>query len=293
MARRVVGAFSPKTAQGAENKEPALILPKPPTGAMLRANLAFALAFPFLIKAFVGTPTALMAALGAAGLLLLAAWLTREGVKAQAGFDARKVARPPALPRKAIGSVLTGLGLGLGSFAGTQAPWVQACFAVLGTALHLAAFGLDPLKSKGMIGQDLFQIDRVARAVTEGEALLSAMSDAILRARDTALESRVARFCDIARGLFRQVENDPGDLTAARKYMSIYLTGARDATIKFSEIFAATQDAKARADYEALLADLETNFATRTNALLSNNHTDLDIEIEVLRDRLKLERTTP
>ena len=45
----------------------------------------------------------------------------------------------------------------------------------------------------------------------------------------------------------------------------------------------------ARADYEALLSDLETNFAARTKALLNDNLTDLDVEIQVLRDRLKLE----
>lgn len=293
MARRVVGAFSPKTDKDGSSQTPDLILAAPPTGAMLRANLAFALPFPFLIKAFTGTPTGLMAALGASGMLVLAAWLTREGLRAQAAYDARKVARRPALPRKILGSVLTGLGLALGGFAGAEGNFVLAGYAVLGVALHVASFGLDPLKSKGMAGQDLFQTDRVARAVSEGEALLTAMSDAILRARDTALESRVARFCDIARALFRQVENDPGDLTAARKYMSVYLTGARDATAKFADVFAASRNAKARADYEALLSDLETNFAAHTNALLSNSHTDLDIEIQVLRERLKLDRPTP
>ena len=293
MARRVVGTYSPKTNKDGLSPTPDLILAPPPSGAMLRANLGFALPFPFLMKAFTGTPTGLMAALSAAGLLVLAAWLTREGLKAQAAYDARKVARRPALPRKILGSALTGLGFALAGFAGAEGGFVLAGYAMLGAALHLASFGLDPLKSKGMAGQDLFQTDRVTRAVTEGEALLSAMSDAILRARDTALESRVARFCDIARALFRQVENDPGDLTAARKYMSVYLTGARDATAKFADVFAASRNAKARADYEALLADLETNFAARTNALLSNSHTDLDIEIQVLRESLKLDRTTP
>ncbi len=293
MARRVVGPYSPKSDTVATNEAPDLILPPTPKGAMLRAQLAFGLPFPFLITAFTGAPSGLIASLGAAGVLVLAAWLTREGVKAQAVFDARKVARRPALPRKMFGSVLTGLGLALGGFGEAETLIILAGFAVLGAALHLASFGVDPLKSKGMAGQDLFQTDRVARAVAEGDALLVAMSDAILRAGDTALEARVARFCDIARALFRQVENDPGDLTAARKFMSVYLAGARDATAKFSDIFAANRDAKARAEYEALLSDLETNFAARTNALLSNSHSDLDIEIQVLRDRLKLERPTP
>ena len=53
--------------------------------------------------------------------------------------------------------------------------------------------------------------------------------------------------------------------------------------------FGETRDPGARADYEALLDDLETNFARRTSALLTDNRSDLDIEIGVLRDRLKRE----
>jgi hypothetical protein len=45
----------------------------------------------------------------------------------------------------------------------------------------------------------------------------------------------------------------------------------------------------ARADYEALLTDLETTFAEKSTAFLSNNRTDLDVEISVLRDRLKFD----
>ena len=38
-----------------------------------------------------------------------------------------------------------------------------------------------------------------------------------------------------------------------------------------------------------LLGELETTFAARTESLLQGDHTDLDVEIQVLRDRLKLE----
>ena len=65
--------------------------------------------------------------------------------------------------------------------------------------------------------------------------------------------------------------------------------GARDASVKFADLYAQNRDPQARSDYEALLTDLETNFASRTQKLLSDNHTDLDVEIQVLRDRLKLE----
>ena len=293
MAQRIVGKYSPNQ-NGAQNgvatTQPTIVQAAPPPGgALLRANLTFLLPFPFILKAFAGTPGALFAGFGAGGLLLLAAWLTREGVKAHAEFDARKIARRPAIPRKILAAAISGAGLMTGAVVWQANPFVLLAFGLLGAALHLGAFGPDPLKAKGMEGQDTFQTDRVARAVTEGEAFLAGMKDAILRANDGALEGKVDRFATTARTLFRQVENDPGDLTSARKYMSVYLMSARDATVKFADVYKANRDAKARADYEALLADLETNFASRTQALLSNNHTDLDVEIQVLRDRLKLE----
>ena len=57
--------------------------------------------------------------------------------------------------------------------------------------------------------------------------------------------------------------------------------------MKFADLYARTKDQKARDDFEALLSDLEENFAARTEKLLLDDRSDLDVEIEVLRDRLK------
>lgn len=286
MARRFGGRYSP-VPQGQD-------LPAAPddlagVGVGLRANLLFALPFLFLVKAFQGDAGGLFLDLGAAGCLVLAAWLTRDGIRAQNAYDARKVARRPAIPRKIFAAVLTGAALLLASMTGQADLPYPLLFGLLGAALHLGAFGPDPLRDKGLAGVDPFQTERVARAVDEAERHLGAMRDAILRAGDRSLEARVDRFAGIARGLFRSVESDPGDLTAARKYLSVYLMGARDATAKFADVYAGNRSDQARADYEALLNDLETNFAARTKALLADSHNDLDIEIAVLRERLKLE----
>ena len=292
MAQRYGGKYSPNpTGTPTDPATPPMVMADAPaTGVGLKANLLFVLPFIFIAKAFVGTPNALFVGLGAAGLLVLAAWLTREGIKAQAAYDARRVARRPAIPRKLFASCLTGAALLLATMGWPQPGFIYPfLFGMLGAFLHLGAFGLDPVKGKGVEGVDQFQTDRVARAVDEGEQYLGGMKDAILRANDGLLEGRVDRFATIARGLFRTIESDPGDLTAARKYLSIYLLGARDATVKFADVYARNRSATARTDYEALLGDLETNFAARTKALLSNNSTDLDVEIAVLRDRLKLE----
>ena len=45
----------------------------------------------------------------------------------------------------------------------------------------------------------------------------------------------------------------------------------------------------AGADYVALLDDLDQNFAARTRKSLLDDRSDMTVEIEVLRDRLKRE----
>ncbi|MCW1917342.1 5-bromo-4-chloroindolyl phosphate hydrolysis family protein [Rhodobacter sp. KR11] len=287
MARRIVGKYSPGAATGAQQGETLVEAAPPPSGAGLKSGLLFALAFPFLFRAFTGGNGALFTGLAAAALMILAAWLTREGLKAEADYNARKVARRPAIPRKIFGAALTGAALMSGALLWQHNDLALFAIGMIGAALHLGSFGIDPLKNKGLEGVDLYQTDRVARAVAEAEATLTQMKDAILRARDSALETRVEGFAQAARKLFRQVENDPRDLTAARTYLSVYLQGARDATIKLADLLSAGPNPKARADYEALLSDLETTFAQRTEKLLSNDQTGLDIEIQVLRDRLK------
>jgi hypothetical protein len=291
MAERFGGKYSPKGSQreGAPPPTPPAAQPVPVPKGLWRAKVLFLAAFLFLFPAFGDGPRDLILGLLAGGLLVGSAWTTREGMLAEAAFQARRVARRPAFPRKIAGAVLTGAALALGSFATDFGPVYAGLFALLGAGLHLLSFGLDPLRDKGMEGIDAFQTNRVAKAVEEGEAHLAAMQDAILRAGDRKLEARVARFAATARALFRTIEADPGDLTAARKYLSVYLLGARDATVKFADHYAQGKDAAARTDYDSLLDDLETTFAQKTTAFLSNNRSDLDVEIAVLRDRLKLD----
>jgi len=257
-----------------------------------RVNLLFLAPLPLIWKAFTSEPVIMAQYLAALGLLILAAWLTREGILAQEAYEARKVARRPALPRKIVGSLTTGAGLFMAGIAGFGL--IEAViFAVLGALIHAFAFGLDPLTDKGMDGVDMFQTDRVARAVDEAEQHLTAMSEAIKRAGDRQVEARVEQFQTTARDLFRTVEEDPRDLTAARKYLSVYLLGARDATVKFADIYGRNRDAQAKADYIALLDDLSGNFVARTEKLLLDDRSDLDIEIGVLRDRLQREGIRP
>ncbi len=235
-----------------------------------------------------GAATLLLALIGAA-ILTLAAWMLGEGVAAEAAYNARKIARRPAVPRKMMASVLTGIGVAIAAFTGDSGMMASGLYGIAAAGLHIATFGIDPLTDKRMEGVDTFQQDRVARVVDEAETYLDVMKSQIEGLSDRRLTDRVTDFQTIARRMIRTVEEDPRDLTGARKFLGVYLMGARDATIKFVDLYSRNKDAGARANYAALLADLEENFAARTEKMLLDDRSDMDVEINVLRDRLQRE----
>ncbi len=297
MTKRYGGKFSP---EGAPDNAPDVAAlhnkfrGKKVYQSNIRAKLLFLVPLPLLFSGIgalkAGDGTGIIYNWGALAALFLAAWLLRDGLQAEEEYNARKVARPPAIPRKIFASVLTGAGVAVAAFGGAHvALFSSLVFGVAAAIAHSLSFGIDPLRSKGLEGFDTFETDRVAKAVDRAEKLLAETITASKRFNDRALEGRVESIASAARDMFRTVEEDPRDLVRARKFMGVYLKGARDATIKFADIYARNREPAARADYEALLTDLETSFAAHRETLLLDDRSDLDIEIEVLRDRLKQE----
>lgn len=258
----------------------------------LRARVMYALPLPLFFAGLGaigrGDAAEMIGELGGFVGLMLAAWLLNEGLRAEAAYDARAIARPPAIPRKILAAIICGVSIfGVGLLGLGQGPLGALAFGVVAAGAHLAAFGLDPMAKKGLEGVDEFTTERVARAVDKAEGLVREITGAAARIGDRRLEGRVETLCDQARGVFRAVEEDPRDLTRARTFLSVYLVGLRDATVKFADLYSRTGDPESRRQYEALLGDLEKSFAAHRTDLLEDNRSDLDIEIEVLRERLQ------
>ncbi len=295
MAQRFGGRHSPTDIPRSGGTERGAAGPAAPdwsdrrrTRAGGRVNLLFVAPAPLLLGAIASDATGLALNVAAFALLMAAAWMTREGIVAEEHFDARRNARRPALPRKMLGSLLTGCGLAVaGMQTGAVAPPV--IFAILGAGLHFLSFGPDPLRDKVADGVDGFQAGRVARVVDEAQRHLDEIVSAVAATGDRPLVRRVGSFVNTVRRMVRSVEDDPRDLSAARRYLGVYLLGARDATTRYTDLHRRRPDDAGRADYVALLDDMEQGFAARTERMLLDDRTDLDIEIGVLRDRLARE----
>ena len=294
-AQRYGGRYSPADKSGTAAEAPPPPAPFRDGRARkvsLRARLLFLLPLPLLFAGlgatFRGSAPEMIGELGGFAGLMLSAWLLNEGLRAEEAYAARAVARPPAIPRKLFAAVLTGVSIfGAGLLGLDQGLAGAIAFGLVAAGAQLLAFGLDPMRRKGLEGVDEFATERIARAIDEAEALVKQTEDAAARIGDRRLEGRIDRLADQARQVFRVVEQDPRDLARARTFLSVYLLGLRDATVKFADIWGRSRDPAARKEYEALLGDLEQSFTTHRAKLLIDDRSALDIEIEVLRERLQ------
>ncbi len=288
MSKRFGGQYSPNAQSDTAPLSPPSQVPQP-TRVGFRANLmVLPASFMLVISIFSGA-SAMILGLVTAALWYGGVYMLRQGIKAQAAYDARRVARRPALPRKIAAAALTAIGAAVAAWNAEATMVTSVLYAIATLALHLFTFGFDPVSDKGMDMADDFQNSRVARVLDEAEAYLTAMHEAAAGLKDRQVLARVDQFQTVVRNMARTVEEDPRDLTAARKYLTVYLQGARDATRKFAEIVPHVQDQQARTDYLLLLDDLELNFTTKHQTLLDADRNDLTIEIEVLRERLQRE----
>jgi len=298
-AQRYRGEHSPDPA----SNEPHIEAPKPMSMPRRKAvkrpggiavSLLFLAPFPLLLSGFAkisnAAPIEAATAFGTYALFVLAGWTLREGLKAEAAYNERKIARAPMFPRKIIAAGLSGAAVLLAAWLGWgQNMFTSIGFGALAVGAHLVAFGLDPMRRKGLVGFNEYETDRVARAVEKAEAIIDEIESTAARINIRSVERKVEGLLNSVREMLRVVEQDPRDLTRARKYMSVYLSSARDATVKFAELNERSRDTVKQKEYLSLIDDLETSFNGERTLMLQDNQSDLDVEIEVLQERLQRE----
>lgn len=293
-ARRFGGRFSPGAQGGARGTAPRPAASRGgwagrrATSVSLRALGLFVFPTPLLVAAvgalLAGDAARMAALLGAFAALIVGAGLTRAGLIAADAYEARAVARPPAFPRKLFGAAFTGLGVGATALLGGAAAAQAAIFGALAALLHVATFGADPMRAKGVDGLSGAALDDAVTRIDTARALIADMTRAADSFGDRALSDRVRALADSAAAVIARLERNPGEMRRARRFLAVYLVGARDATVKFAQAESADVDA-----YRALLDDLEAHFARHRDTLTIESNADLEVEIAVLRDRLKME----
>ncbi len=290
MSKRFKGEFSPKVKSARDERYVA-----PKNMGRLRTYRAFAI--PMFVAGFLsilgGHPIAALSCIGAGLGVLASAHITKDGLIAESEYHSRVISRAPALPRKTIGALIMGASVSIGSWLGAEVNMITSIgVGAIATIGMVMSFGLDPIRAKGLAGVNQHEASRAADAIDKAEALLKEIREMAVAFKDRRLRLDVENLAISAEDMFQSIENDPGEYRNARRYLSVYLEGARDATSQFINLPKNQQSAEATAKYTALVRELDTGFRQKSQLMLEDNRNSLDIEIDVLRERLASEGIT-
>ena len=233
--------------------------------------------------------TIIVNASGFAGYML-AAWCVRHGLQAEVLYNQSRIARPPRWPLKLIAAVIAALATGMIAWLGAQqSPWAAALFAggaLLGMYL---SYGFDPRQEKKIAGAHGYSGDEILQTLEESARMIRSIEQANDRIRNPELNQRIDRICEIADSILAEIESDPRDIRRARKFLNVYLDGARQVTEGYARTHQHSQSSELEQNFRNVLVTIESVFQEQQQKLLEDDVFDLDVKIEVLNTQLKRE----
>ncbi len=259
-----------------------------------RGLLLYILPLPLIpasILSFVyGDFTSIVTNVGACAAFLLAASLLRKGIAEEKQYLAKKIARPPKWPLKTIAafivaittawvaligaghSFLTSLAFGLGAFGGMT-----------------LLYGFDPRREKMVTGSHGYTAEEISQTIDDAETQITGIEQANKQILNRLFNQRIRVICDHAREILAMLEEDPGDIRRARKFLNTYLDGALKVTEGYADMQKKHQSEQLTQKFDNVLQTIESVFIEQKQKLLEDDVLDLDVKIEVLTAQLKHE----
>lgn len=258
-----------------------------------RGSLLFILPLPLLIALFValatGDLTKVLTDLGAFALFLTGALLTRKGFAQQALWEEHGLQSRAAFPFKTAGAACVALATALTALLSVGHDvlfsLVLAALSLLGFYL---AYGFDiaPITASGDQGvnqQDLH--DTLREAIVKIDDIEAASRSLA----NEELKQRLKRIAALARQVLKLIEQSPKDVHRARKFLYVYLDGARSVCEGYAKTHARANSLQLEDNFRNVLMTIEDVFVQQQQRLLAKEVMDLDIQIEVLNTQMKRE----
>ena len=273
---------------------PKRFVKKPAPPKSLKGLLLFFLplaAFAATVIAFgKGNLTGIFINGGAYASYLLATILLRRGLRQEAEYYSRRISRAPKWKLKIYAALLVMLATSWIAWLGAGHTMMVSGMFGMGALLGMyLTYGFDPRREKMMGGSHGYSADEVTDTITAAEQIIGHIERANQRINNTEFNSRIVNICDEARGVLEIIEQDPGDIRRARKFLNVYLDGVR----KVSEGYASTHERIASDEldenFREILESIEQVFKAQKHKLLENDYFDLDVQMEVLAAQLKRE----
>ena len=162
--------------------------------------------------------------------------------------------------------------------------------AVAAFAGVVLTYGLDPqYDDKANVSRFGVTTEEVLEALDEAEVNLAQIETAGKQIGNQELKTRLSSIVEKTRGVLALIEQDPKDLRRARKFLKVYLTGARNVTTQYAATHRHQENAVLETNFRNVLTSIEDVITEQHQKLLENDALDLDVKIEVLEAQLKHE----
>jgi hypothetical protein len=254
----------------------------------------FVLLLPLLTNLIFGRVTDVLGLLVALALCYGGLVVMEAGLRAEAEYNARALTRAPRLPRKLIGALAVGAGILVASLFGSGADFAQSLlFGAVATGGAVLAYGPDPRKDKGLapglVDRSGVRTESVLEAIAEAEAKVKDIEQAAARLHNPELTRHLRLIVGQARAILRQIEEDPGDIRRARRFLVTYLDGTRDVVSKYVRQQKDVESTPLADNFRRVLESIEAVFEEQQAVLRRRESLDLEVQIEALQTQLQRE----
>jgi 5-bromo-4-chloroindolyl phosphate hydrolysis protein len=224
------------------------------------------------------------------GFYMVAASYLRRGLQAEYVYDNSRIASPPRQPMKRIAALIASLTTVMIALVGVGHSLPVSLMFGVGAFLGMyLSYGFDSEVEKIIPAAHGYAGDEIRQALEESSRIIRGIEQANDRIRNNELNRRIERICEIADNILAEIESDPRDFRRARKFLNVYLDGARQVTEGYAKTHRQTQSGELEQNFRNVLETIESTFREQHQKLLEEDVFDLDVKIEVLNTQLKRE----
>jgi 5-bromo-4-chloroindolyl phosphate hydrolysis protein len=223
-------------------------------------------------------------------LYVFAVWSLRKGLQAETALAQNPIARAPKWPMKTLAAITTALATGWVAWLGARYTLPVSLLFAGGAFLGMyLSYGFDHRQEKKKGAGQGYSGDEILRILEESSQTIRSIEQANNKIHNTELNRRIENICAIADRILAEIETDPRDIRRARKFLNVYLDGAKQVTEGYSKTHQQTQSGQLEQNFRNVLETIESVFQEQHQKLLEEEVFDLDVKIEVLTTQLKRE----
>ncbi|CAA6801858.1 MAG: Unknown protein [uncultured Sulfurovum sp.] len=220
-------------------------------------------------------------------LFLAVLTLAKKGFKQEVHYNQSTLAKAPKIPYKKIAGILLSLSTFFTAIiTGKQDFWTSLFLALISLLGYYLWYGFDPKKDKLENLGDV-SAEYVLEAIVEAKEKIAHVEQDMLTIDDQTLHNKLTIAVQKAKAIVQTIQEDPKDIRVARKFLIVYIDGLAKVTDTYTQMEETDITPETKEKLYTLMQDVEVRFDKELQRLKNNNHMDLDVHIDVLKEQIK------